>query len=87
MAITNISKPSSSIANQTKINIGESWDSNTSSWDTETRSWNEMASLLENVARVGAEYLATEALDFLMTEDNDYLMTGVGLITNQAKPS
>ena len=86
MSIVNISKPSSSFANQTKINIGETWDSITTTWATETRTWDEMASIITNTVRVATEYIATEALDFLMTEDDDYLVTGVGLIRNVAKP-
>jgi len=52
MAIINQSKISSSIANATKINIGESWASITTTYASETRTWADMASLIDNVSRV-----------------------------------
>lgn len=54
MTISNTTKPSSSMTNSTRINIGETWDSNVSSWDTETRSWDEMASIITNSTRVSS---------------------------------
>jgi len=52
MAIVNQSKISSSIANATKIDIGESWSSITTTYASETRTWADMASLIDNVSRV-----------------------------------
>jgi hypothetical protein len=83
----NKTKPTSNVVNTSKVNIGETWNSNISTWDTETRTWDEMASIISNQLKRGTEYLATEALDYLMTEDDNYLVTGVGLIINQQKPS
>lgn len=51
MAITNQSKPTTSVTNQTKVSIGESWDTNITSWNTETRSWNDMFSFIDNQSR------------------------------------
>jgi len=52
MAITNQSRISSSIANQTKINIGEVWDTNLFTWANESRTWDAMTSIIGNVSRV-----------------------------------
>ncbi len=52
MAITNVSKPTSTIANATKINIGLIWDSATMTWDAATFTWDSTASLIGNVSRV-----------------------------------
>jgi len=54
MAITNISKPSSSMTNQTKINIGESWATILTTWASETRSWGDMASLIDNITKISS---------------------------------
>lgn len=51
MAIANLPKPSSSMANQTKINIGETWASITTTWASETRTWADMASLIDNITK------------------------------------
>ena len=52
MAIVNQSKISSSIANATKIDIGESWSSITTTYASETRQWQQFVSLIDNVSRV-----------------------------------
>ena len=48
MALTNISKPSTTFANSSKVSFGETWGTITPSWASETRSWNLTASLLRN---------------------------------------
>ena len=50
MAITNVSKPTTSLVNPTKVVNYETWDSNTSTWDTETRTWDEMGTIWSNIA-------------------------------------
>jgi hypothetical protein len=86
MAIINQSKTSSSLANSSKVSIGETWASILTSWASETRTWLEVSQLLTNTDKQSTEFIATEALDYLVTEDNNYLVTGVNLITNQSKP-
>ncbi len=54
MAITNVSKPSSSMANQTKINIGETWDTDLNTWNAELRTWDETASVIDNITRISS---------------------------------
>lgn len=51
MAITNISKPSSSISNSTKVSHGETWATITTSWATETRTWASVSQLLSNIIK------------------------------------
>lgn len=48
MALTNTSKPTPSITNATKVNIGETWATITTTWATETRTWGETASFINN---------------------------------------
>jgi hypothetical protein len=49
MSITNQAKPTTSLSNATKINIGETWASITTTWATEARTWADMASIIDNV--------------------------------------
>ncbi len=51
MSITNQSKPTTSLANSTKIVNYETWDSNTTTWDTETRTWDEMGTIWDNTSK------------------------------------
>ncbi len=61
MAITNISKPSSSVSNQSKINIGETWDSDMNQWQNESRTWDDMASIIDNITKIYSGYLWAES--------------------------
>lgn len=54
MAISNTTKPSSSMANSSKINIGETWDSILSTWATESRIWDDMASIIDNLTKINS---------------------------------
>lgn len=49
MALTNVSKPSTSLSNTTKVVQYETWDSNTTTWDSETRNWNQMGTIWDNI--------------------------------------
>lgn len=51
MSITNISKPTTTFANQTRINIGEIWNTDLNTWAAESRTWDEMASLIDNYSK------------------------------------
>ncbi len=44
MALVNQSKPTTTLANVTKVVNFETWDSITSTWASETRTWNDMVS-------------------------------------------
>jgi hypothetical protein len=52
MSIVNTSKPTTAIVDVDKVDIAETWDSNTTTWDTETRTWDEMSSTITNSARI-----------------------------------
>jgi len=49
--ITNITKPTTSVENLTKVNIGEVLDTALLTWATETRTWNATVSIISNLAR------------------------------------
>ena len=51
MSITNISKPTTTLANSTKINIGEVWNTDSFTWATESRTWDDMQSLIDNITK------------------------------------
>lgn len=51
MPITNISKPTTSFANSSKVVSYENWDSNLSTWDSETRTWDEMGTIWGNSSK------------------------------------
>lgn len=52
MALTNISKPTTSLANITKVSIGETWATWLTSWATETRTWDQLSQLVTNSAKI-----------------------------------
>ena len=48
MAITNTSKPTTSLTNVTKVSFGETWGTIATTWAAETRTWLDMISLIDN---------------------------------------
>lgn len=51
MAITNIDKPTTSLANSSRPAQGETWASVLTTWATETRTWLDMGQLIDNISR------------------------------------
>ena len=51
MAITNTSKPTTSLTNTTKVSFAELWSTITTTWATETRTWAECISLMTNSSK------------------------------------
>lgn len=83
MALTNVSKPNTSLTNTTKINIGETWASNPYTWALETRTWADLQSLIDNTTKVfGGQLWATSTLPWQLPTP----WIDAGSITNQAKP-
>jgi hypothetical protein len=82
MAITNISKPSTSLTNPTKVVQYETWDSLTTTWDTETRTWDEMGTTWTNTSINASDWFFSNRR-FPFTEATPFLSGGM---TNQAKP-
>ena len=56
MAITNQSKPTTTLTNSTKINIGETWASDLNQWQNESRTWNDMQSLIDNITKISSSF-------------------------------
>lgn len=54
MAITNVSKPSSSYANTVRPTTGLIWDDATMTWNAQTDTWDGTASLIDNTSRVSS---------------------------------
>lgn len=50
MALTNTSKPTTSLTNATKVSIGETWGSITTTWASETRTWLAVSQLITNIS-------------------------------------
>ena len=59
MAITNVSRPISSMSNETKINIGLTWDADTLQWQNETRTWDDTVSVIDNITKVSSSITNT----------------------------
>lgn len=59
MALTNVSKPSTSLTNTTKINIGLTWDANLLQWQNETRTWDDTISVIDNATRISSTIINT----------------------------
>lgn len=51
MAITNVSKPSTTLTNATKVSFAELWSTITTTWASETRTWDATGSLFSNASK------------------------------------
>ncbi len=84
MSITNISKPTTTLANATRIPVGETWATIATTWATETNTWAEIGSLVNNSARIfGGQIWAFNNLPWQMTTP----WIDAGGITNVNRPS
>ena len=54
MSITNISKPSTSLSNATKINTGVVWSADLNTWATELQTWLDTATTIDNVTKISS---------------------------------
>lgn len=59
MAITNTTKPTPSVVNQSKVSNAETWTTIPSQWQNELRSWIDCVSLLTNSDKIGASITNT----------------------------
>lgn len=50
----NQDRPTSSVSNQAKINIGETWATIMTTYATEIRTWADMASIISNLSKVSS---------------------------------
>ena len=51
MAITNISKPTTSLTNTSKVSFAELWSTITTTWTSEIRTWLDCISLIDNSSK------------------------------------
>lgn len=54
MALINTSKPTTSFANLTKINIGLIWDAATMTWNSASFTWDSTASVIDNISKISS---------------------------------
>jgi len=54
MSITNQAKPTSSMTNSTKVNIGETWATDSFTWVTESRTWDRTQSIINNNTKISS---------------------------------
>jgi hypothetical protein len=47
----NVSKPTTTLTNVTKVSFAELWSTITTTWATETRTWAECISLIDNTSK------------------------------------
>lgn len=57
MAIINQDKPTTSLANASKVSIGETWGSILTTWAAELRSWLAVSQLITNTEKQPSGYL------------------------------
>jgi hypothetical protein len=81
MAITNVSKPTTSFSNSSKVSIGETWATVTTTWAAETRTWLAVSQLFTNTAKDIYGYL----FSFIYPLSLPYPFASSGL-SNQSKP-
>lgn len=51
MSITNVSKPSTTLTNATKVSFAETWGAIQTTWGSETRTWADCISLVDNSSK------------------------------------
>lgn len=62
MSLVNISKPSSSLTNRTKVSYGETWASIPTTWASETRTWLDVSQLMGNISKPSTSTTSTPAV-------------------------
>lgn len=84
MSITNVSKPSTTLTNATKVSFAETWGAIQTTWGSETRTWADCASLIDNTSLSLTDPLwSNRSFPWLLTTPWGTVSTG---ITNQSKP-
>lgn len=83
MALTNTSKPTTTLANTDKVAFSELWSTITSTWASETRHWEDLLSNFSNTVVADASLWSARYLPWRATAP--WQNTGSG-ISNIAKP-
>lgn len=47
------------MSNETKINIGLTWDADTLQWQNESRTWDDTVSVIDNISKVSSSITNT----------------------------
>ena len=88
MALTNVSKPTTTLTNITKVSFAELWSTILTTWDSEPRTWDATGSLFVNTFSPQYQFLLTEDGGLLLLEDNSFLLeNNSSQFTNQVKPT
>lgn len=85
MAITNTTKPTTTLSNTSKVSTGATWATITTTWDSEPNTWLGVSQLLTNTIRV-AEVLWLYWTQTWLVETRTWNEMGAG-ISNTDKPS
>ncbi len=83
MAITNVAKPTTVLANSDKQPGGETWATITTTWATETRTW-EATSFFSNIARISGTIWSDLTAQW-STYTNRWSTYGHSNMTNETK--
>lgn len=83
MALVNASKPTTTLANITKVSFAELWSTITTTWATETRLWDDTGSIISNTDVSGQTLWANKSLPWRATAP---WQTVGDFISNTAKP-
>ena len=83
MSIVNQDKPTTSLTNSDRANIGETWATIITTWATETRTWQRLVSIFTNMTQGATGYLWSSRR-YPWTEATPWLYEGP--ITNINKP-
>ena len=59
MALTNTSKPTTSLTNTARVSFGETWGTIVTTWASETRTWLETVSLMDNSSKPTTNFTNT----------------------------
>ena len=80
----NVDKPTTALANATKVSIGETWGSIQTTWAAETQTWLEASQLISNSPLSLTDPLwSSRSFPWLLTTPWGVISTG---ITNISKP-
>lgn len=86
MAITNQSKPTTSLTNSSKVSIGETWATISTTWATETRTWLAVSQLFTNQLR-SSNVGIWSSFFYPWLDDEPWILGQPSEITNISKPS
>ena len=88
MALTNTSRPTTTLANTSKVSFAELWSTITTTWASETRTWADVVSLIDNVVKPSfPSLMLIEEGGRLLTEADTRIQLELDGMTNVSKPA